>query len=205
LFFSNNHLRDFPDSQIDETKKYVENAWLKFVWAQTWFFPDKNVYKKTIWNKELIVINVNDVVTPLFDYDIDLIKKYIKENKKGNTIVVIYMHWWREYELKADKRQIELWHKFIDYWADLVVWNHSHTIQNKEKYNWKMIYYSLWNLTYDSTRQKKYIEQVWYGLFLWVNFNNNKVDFFEIPYKIEDRKPVILIWDEKKNVLDSLK
>jgi hypothetical protein len=26
LFFSNNHLRDFPDSQIDETKKYVENA-----------------------------------------------------------------------------------------------------------------------------------------------------------------------------------
>jgi len=188
-----------------ETKKRVEEAWLKFIWTWTWFFPEKNVYKKQIRKNKLIVINVNDVVTPLFEYDLKLMKKYISENKKKNTKIIIYIHWGREYELKANKRQIELAHKFIDFWADLVVWSHTHTIQNKEFYKWKYIYYSLWNVTYDSERQEKYIPEVWYWMFLWVNFHHNKVDFFEIPYKIEKRRPILLIGEEKEKVIESLK
>ena len=205
VFFSNNHLRDFWWDYIEKTKEFVEKAWLEFVWVGTWFFPDKNVYKRNIWSKELIVININDVVTPLFDYDLELLEKYIVENKKENTVIMIYVHWGREYELIANKRQIELGHKFIDYWADLVVWTHSHTIQNKEEYKWKNIYYSLWNLTYDSIRQPMYIPEVEYGMFLWVNFHNDKVDFFEIPYKIQERRPIILIEEEKEKVLKYLK
>lgn len=191
VFSSNNHTNDFGPSEILASKGIVEKNWLQFIGNSTGFFEDKNVYKRSIENKKLIVINLNDVVSPLLPYDVDLVKTYITEHKKSDTIVVVYMHWWREYELVANNRQIYLGHTFIDAGADLIVGSHTHTVQNKEIYKGKMIYYSLGNITFDSSRQRAFIPEVLRGMFLWVNFYNNTVNFFEIPFHIKDREVIV--------------
>jgi poly-gamma-glutamate synthesis protein (capsule biosynthesis protein) len=81
------------------------------------------------------VVNLNDVVTPLQDYDLKEIEKFIKKVKREkNIIVIIFIHRGREYFLEPTKRQIELGHKFIDWGADLVVGSHPHVIQPLEIY-----------------------------------------------------------------------
>lgn len=54
-----------------------------------------------------------------------------------------------------------------------------------------MIYYSLGNITFDSSRQRAFIPEVLRGMFLWVNFYNNTVNFFEIPFHIKDREVIV--------------
>ena len=201
LFFSNNHQRDFGFTGIEQTFKLVKQSGLKYVWNSVWFNLKENIFTKQIWNKKLIILNLNDVVSSLQGNDLKNIENYIKKNKKLNNLVLIFIHRWREYFLKPTKRQIELWHKFIDWWADLVVWSHTHTIQPMEVYKWKRIYYSLWNITYDNDRQKKVIPDIDYGLFMWVNFSNNWVKFFHQPYKIEHKIPSLIVGKYKESIL----
>ncbi len=201
LFFSNNHQRDFWFTWIKQTYNLVKQSGLKYVWNAVWFNIKENVFIKQIWDRKLIIINLNDVVNPLQQKDLKQIENFIKKNKNSKTIIIIFIHWWREYFLESTKRQIELWHKFIDWGADLVVGSHTHTIQPMEIYKWKRIYYSLWNITYDNDRQKKVIPDIDYGLFVWVNFNNKGVYFFHQPYKIIHKKPIFLIWKTKDYIL----
>jgi hypothetical protein len=201
LFFSNNHQRDFWFTWIALSKRYVQQAWLRYVWNAVWFNPSENVYTQQIWNKKLIIINVNDVVSALLDSDITAIENFIKQNKSPNTIVVVYMHYWREYFLKPTERQKKLAHTFIDAGADLVIWSHTHTLLPMEIYKWKRIYYGLGNITYDNDRQKKVIPDIDYGLFVWVNFSSSGVKFYHMPYKIEHKIPVMLVWNQAEYVL----
>jgi len=203
LFFSNNHQKDFGLSWINLTKKLVKQYGLKYVWNSIWFDPQQNVFIKQVWNKKVVIINLNDVVTPLQDYDLKELEKFVKRNKSNpDTIVIIFIHRGREYFLNPTERQIELWHKFIDWGADLVVGSHPHVIQPLEIYKWKRIYYSLGNITYDNDRQKKVIPDIDYGVFVWVNFNSSWVNFYEMPYKIIHKRPVMLWWDVWKKILN---
>lgn len=65
-------------------------------------------------------------------------------------IVIPFMHWGWENEMKAGKRQRELARLMIDAGADAVVGAHPHVIQDTEHYRGKPIIYSLGNFMMDA-------------------------------------------------------
>ncbi len=65
-------------------------------------------------------------------------------------IVIPFMHWGWENEMKAGRRQRELARIMIDAGADAVVGAHPHVIQDTEQYRGKPIIYSLGNFMMDA-------------------------------------------------------
>lgn len=65
-------------------------------------------------------------------------------------IVIPFMHWGWENEMKAGRRQRELARIMIDAGADAVVGAHPHVIQDTEHYRGKPIIYSLGNFMMDA-------------------------------------------------------
>lgn len=65
-------------------------------------------------------------------------------------IVIPFMHWGWENEMKAGKRQRDLARIMIDAGADAVIGGHPHVIQDTEHYRGKPIIYSLGNFMMDA-------------------------------------------------------
>jgi poly-gamma-glutamate synthesis protein (capsule biosynthesis protein) len=78
-----------------------------------------------------------------------LIKKQISKLRPKVDYVVVSFHWGEEYTATPNQRQKELAHLAIDHGADLIVGNHPHWIQSKEKYKGKLINYALGNFIFD--------------------------------------------------------
>ena len=82
----------------------------------------------------------------------DFVVRDIKAAREidGADIVIPFMHWGWENEMKAGKRQRELARIMIDAGADAVVGAHPHVIQDTEHYRGKPIIYSLGNFMMDA-------------------------------------------------------
>lgn len=65
-------------------------------------------------------------------------------------IVIPFMHWGWENEMKAGKRQRDLARIMIDAGVDAVIGGHPHVIQDTEHYRGKPIIYSLGNFMMDA-------------------------------------------------------
>jgi len=69
--------------------------------------------------------------------------------KEMADIVVVSVHWGREYEMTPTERQITYGHLAIDSGASLVLGHHPHVIQPVEEYEDGYIFYSLGNFVFD--------------------------------------------------------
>ena len=84
------------------------------------------------------------------------IKSDIQRMKDMNCDVkIISLHWWAEYRFSPNNWQRNLAHSLVDSWADLILGGHSHITWEFELYNWKYIFYSLWNFIFDQWRWKR--------------------------------------------------
>ncbi|APF20142.1 capsule synthesis protein PGA_cap [Caldithrix abyssi DSM 13497] len=79
---------------------------------------------------------------------LDKITKDIREVRKKADIVVISLHWGKDYSNFFTKKQQELAHAIIDRGADVIMGHHPHTIQPYEIYKGKPIFYSLGQLCF---------------------------------------------------------
>lgn len=75
--------------------------------------------------------------------------KYARQHYRAD-IVIPFMHWGWENEMKANKRQRELARIMIDAGADAVIGGHPHVIQDTESYKGKPIIYSIGNFMMDA-------------------------------------------------------
>ena len=77
--------------------------------------------------------------------------KIIKTIKSLNpdNILIVSMHWGEEYKLINSPAQQKLAHRLIEAGADLIIGHHPHVVQNIEKYQEKLIFYSLGNFIFD--------------------------------------------------------
>lgn len=73
------------------------------------------------------------------------IEEDIKKARSLSDIVMVFPHMGIEYDLQPNQEQVDLFHKMIDWGADLVLGNHPHVIQPIEKYKDKFILYSMGN------------------------------------------------------------
>ncbi len=62
---------------------------------------------------------------------------------------IVMPHMGVEYENSADDLRTWLFHKMIDYGADMVLADHPHHVQNSEAYNGHLIMYSMGNFMFD--------------------------------------------------------
>lgn len=76
----------------------------------------------------------------------------VQARGQGADLVIPFMHWGWEHEIRASPRQRRLARLMIDAGADAVIGTHPHVIQDTELYRGRPILYSLGNFVFDGFR-----------------------------------------------------
>jgi len=183
---NNNHILNFGREGLESTKKYLDQATIKYFGA-----PDE---------ERSIIIDLKGLKIAFVAYN-EFTQNYnvekaetieeIKNIKKYVDFVVVFCHWGTEYKLIANELQISLAHEFIDTGASLIIGAHPHVVQQKEDYNEKRIYYSLGNFVFD----QYFSEDVRKGMgVIWkINKNTKEIKFEEINFYLENNGQTSLI------------
>jgi len=111
------------------------------------------------------------------------LKKDVEEAKQKADVVIVSIHWGREYQQIADDRQKKIGHEIIDAGASVVLGHHPHVIQPYEKYKNGYIFYSLGNFIFD----QMWSEATRRGEIAKLYFKGKEIEKVEvIPVLIED-------------------
>ncbi|MEI8361536.1 MAG: CapA family protein [bacterium] len=95
----------------------------------------------------------------------------ITKAKKLADFVVVNIHWGSEYQAKFNQTQQRLGHAMVEAGADVVIGHHPHVVQGVEKYQNRLIFYSLGNFIFDQYFSTKTQQ----GLALGIILNNEKL------------------------------
>jgi len=117
-------------------------------------------------------------------------------------VVIVMMHAGTEYKRQPNRQQTDFAHLAIDSGADLVIGHHPHWPQIIEKYQGKMIIYSLGNLVFDQmwsleTRQGLLAKMFWRDGWERIEI---------IPIKIYDygQPEIVRYEEERKEILEKI-
>jgi poly-gamma-glutamate synthesis protein (capsule biosynthesis protein) len=138
----NNHILNFGEDGVAQTKKYLEEAGIGYFGAPT--DTGNRYWIREVNGMQIAFVNYNQFVSngkekALAD---------IAEAKSKSDFVVLYTHWGKEY-VPALQSVKDLAHEFVSAGADLIIGSHPHVVQEHEIYHEKTIYYSLGNLVFD--------------------------------------------------------
>jgi hypothetical protein len=136
---SNNHSYDCWKNWFNLTKSLLNKHKYPFFWE--WRGNESNILEANIDGKKFVFIWMNDTT---FHSPFD---KIIKKFNSFDWFKIANFHWWKEYATTWSNRQKELANKFKK--ANLIIGHHPHVVQNYEKNNTVMTYYSLWNFLFD--------------------------------------------------------
>lgn len=138
----NNHILNFGESGLVETRNFLREAGVKL-------FGDPldeslRAYVAEVKGKSIGFVNYNQFYREgesraLLD---------IERIRPDVDALFVYTHWGAEY-VSATSEQKRLARLFIDRGADVIIGSHPHVVQEKEVYQGKTIYYSLGNFVFD--------------------------------------------------------
>ena len=118
--------------------------------------------------------------------DLETISEQIKLIKKTCRWCIVVAHGGEEFTALPSPYTRDRYLEFLDMGADIVVAHHPHVPMNYETVGDKIIFYSLGNFVFDTDYQRSQYNTE-YGLFVKLNFTEEKLDFE--PFGIEiDRK-----------------
>ena len=83
------------------------------------------------------------------------IRDLIEDVKSRCRWCILIVHGGEEFASMPLPYVRKLYHQFLDYGADVIVSHHSHTVQNYEEINDKVIFYSLGNFVFDTDYQRR--------------------------------------------------
>jgi len=162
----NNHIMDYGDNAVIETIKQLEYHNCKY------FGLEKNgeainvLYDKVNERKiAFIAVAENGFGCKATNPNIvkfgyswmlsESLESKIKEANEKTDFVVLMCHAGAEGYCLPLPELRELYRKYIDYGADIVIAHHPHVIQGSEVYRGKNIFYSLGNSAFDSIADSK--------------------------------------------------
>jgi poly-gamma-glutamate synthesis protein (capsule biosynthesis protein) len=138
----NNHILNFKEDGVEQTKKYLTDASVGYFGSP--LANDTRTHIRDFNGTMIAFVNYNQFVWHGKEKAMsDLL---IVQGKAD--FIVLYTHWGKEYVGALDSVKT-LAHEFIDAGADIIIGSHPHIVQEKEVYNGKMIYYSLGNFIFD--------------------------------------------------------
>ena len=129
-----------PASEVHQRPFYMEVNGLKLAWlAYCSVSPDE-------FGREGLSVKVSSSYLP------ELIRA-IREAKTRCDLVIVSMHWGKEYQETPTDDQVIKGHAAIEAGASLVLGQHPHTVQGVERYKKGVIFYSLGNFVFDLKRK----------------------------------------------------
>ena len=188
---ANNHMQDRDSNGFIETQTILKDNNIDFFGD----YYNRNEYisfEKNINNIPFLFIGINMINTDCekeTNLCITNIENEVKNtiNKKNNYFKIVFIHWGNEYNQKSNNVQQTLAHKLIDSGIDLIIGGHPHVVQEIEKYNNKLIFYSLGNFVFDQYFSKD--TQQNYAIRLTIN---NNLTFDIIPLQSIKSQPQIM-------------
>ena len=103
-----------------------------------------------------------------------------------NCVIIVTLHWGGENTMHPILQQVVDAHRLVDAGADVIVGHHPHTLQKKEVYHGKTVFYSIGNFIFDANREI-HREACVAGL----QVTAHGVDIQQIPIKIKSCMPYI--------------
>ncbi len=168
----NNHIGNFGKEGIESTKKFLDEAGVKYFGGLTGNEP---IYRTEIAGKKVSFVSYNEFGG---DSSQKVSEKIKKEVEDGQTVIV-YTHWGEEYIAPATriKNAAKL---FAQSGAKAIVGSHPHVILEKETIKLPsgqetVVYYSLGNFIFDQYWNK----EVSTGLVLEFNFKGDQLSIRE--------------------------
>jgi hypothetical protein len=198
--FANNHMGNYGEKGIEDTKQLMERNSIKVSGLGEPAIIEVKGMKVAFLGFDDIGPNV----PPVAASDEEVMKKQISEAKKIADLVIVSMNWGVEYTDKPTDRQIFLAHFAIDSGADLIIGNHPHWIQPVELYKGKVIIYAHGNTIFDQMWSEKTKEGV---IGKYTFYGKDLVDIEFIPTYIKDYGQPIIIEDAqyKNTILQALR
>ncbi|MBU4227073.1 AmmeMemoRadiSam system protein B [bacterium] len=144
---ANNHTPDMGKEGLEETKKWLKKYGINFVGDPLSGSSDN--LNSSFFRDNITFLAFNQIF-PFIDKEEEMIKaiKTVKSLNPDNFLIVS-MHWGEEYKLINSPAQQRFAHKMIEAGVDLIIGHHPHVVQNIEKYQGKLVFYSLGNFIFD--------------------------------------------------------
>ncbi len=137
----NNHVMDYGKDAYDDTLALLDGAGIQYA---------ENKSTTVFTTESGLKIGVLGLMDPNTTTNI---KTWIRElRSQGAEIVVVAVHWGREYWYKPNSTQKTIAHYAIDGGADIVFGTHPHVLQPIEQYKDGYIFYSLGNFSFGGNR-----------------------------------------------------
>jgi poly-gamma-glutamate synthesis protein (capsule biosynthesis protein) len=139
----NNHIYNFGEDGLSQTKQNLKNADIDFVGDPS---GEKRIayFQKKGTSVAFVTYN---------QFESDAKNKTLADiaiaKKNGVNTIILYTHWGQEYLPNPSEGIKSLGHEFVDAGVDLIIGSHPHVTQPSEEYKGKMIYYSLGNFIFD--------------------------------------------------------
>ncbi|RLC36088.1 hypothetical protein DRH27_05770, partial [Candidatus Falkowbacteria bacterium] len=147
-FFSlaNNHFADQGERGIIETRKNLDDLGVNYTGCQDGIAGECSSKIIEINNKKIGMASFSMVYSRLDD---EKISSIISNLASSSDLVIVNIHWGKEYEHNYNTVQQQTAYELIDSGADIIIGHHPHVVQGIEIYNNKFIFYSLGNFVFD--------------------------------------------------------
>ncbi len=196
LSIANNHILEQDEKGFFETINILNKANIKPVGFQEDNNSNLVILKKNNVKLGFVAYNsVHDIKNPNLYSDFSIEKAISSLNKMKNLEVdckIVSLHWgWHEEYINIPSAEnIKIARKLIDNGANIIVGHHPHVVQPVERYQGKLILYSLGNFLFDMI----WSINVRAGLAVKVLYNKltKKLDYELIPiYLNNDYTPLL--------------
>lgn len=144
---ANNHTTNAGDAGFIATRKYLSEASILFFGNPVRETRDA-VLATEINGVPFVFVGFNPTFPNFSLANASLLVKQVRQ-EFPNHFLVVEPHWGEEYQLVGNALQKQIAHAFIDNGADIVIGHHPHVVQHIERYNGKLIFYSLGNFIFD--------------------------------------------------------
>jgi poly-gamma-glutamate capsule biosynthesis protein CapA/YwtB (metallophosphatase superfamily) len=157
---ANNHINNFGKRGVEDTKKYLDEAGIKWVTPEKLEIIEKGSTKFGFLGFEWVDSGPTENEL-----------RFIDDSNEKVDILIVAPHWGWEYQASANKNQEKWATQLVEAGADVIAGSHPHWVQNNVKINDKPVYYSLGNFVFD----QMWSENTRKGIAVELTFENKKL------------------------------
>jgi poly-gamma-glutamate synthesis protein (capsule biosynthesis protein) len=143
---ANNHILDQGQRGYKETLSNLEGLAIAYSGCPDTRTGDCSARITEINGQQISFLGFSQVYGAL---DRDDVLRQVASSSEAADLVIVNIHWGREYEHDFLPNQQELGRALVDAGADIIIGHHPHVVQGMEVYKDRPIFYSLGNFIFD--------------------------------------------------------
>ena len=204
VLLANNHILDFGVKGLNSTLEILKFHNIKYTGIinnklekNKFVFFEKDGIKVAIYNlceNEFSVAGKNKKGANGFSYYKNICE--IQELKETVDYVIVIFHGGKEFYRYPSPNQRDISHSFIDFGADLIIYQHSHCIGCEEVYKNKKVIYGQGNFVFCTGDDDYWNTE----LILQVDISNENID---ITYHPVQKKDNLIYYSDDKSIIEN--